>query len=162
MEAIIQTQSVSTIVISLATMSAFFSFTHSKTDRLHFHLMNVQGESSSHDCGVFSIAHATELAYRCDWVASCWDNETIRPHRHRWKWPTSQIPQNFLLEYKYTSSSLKTYSVYTGCQMTKMMMKCDRCLKWYHYDCMSLNEDKSCKHKKQVCTLCLDFVQSVT
>ena len=156
--------------VSLATKRAICSFVQPKSDSLHFHLMNVQGQPNAYDCGVFAIAYATELVHSCDPVASRWDIGTMRPHLlscleagKMTRFPNStrrRVPFGMRVHKFFTES------IFCVCRMpndkAKMMIKCDRCLKWFHYNCMDLDEDKSYKHEKWVCTVCLEFVQSLS
>ena len=147
-------------------------FVQSKSDCLYFHQMNVQGQSSSYDCGVLAIVYSTELVYWCDPLASHGDIATMWPHLLSCQetgkmthFPSlgGSVPSGMQVHKFFTES------IFWACRMpndkAKIMIKCDHCLKLYHYNCMSLNDDKSCKHKNgwvlDALTLCNVLVNSI-
>ena len=53
---------------------------NSKTDTLHFDIMDVQWQRNDYDCGVFAIAYAMELAHGGDPALYNWDCTSMRSH----------------------------------------------------------------------------------
>ena len=55
-------------------------FKCSSTDRLNFDVVNVLRQRNDYDCGVFSIAFATELAFGGDPANCTWSTAVMRSH----------------------------------------------------------------------------------
>ena len=144
------------------------SFFKSSSDSIHFDLMNIQSQLNGSDCGLFALACATELAYGKDPVLCRWDCSMMRPHLIKCleqgkmiEFPTDgrrRVP----LGMRIRKSTTET--IYCTCRMPNVdkqraMIKCDRCLKWFHKDCMSLDIKKSYRDEEWVCYGCIDFLK---
>ena len=69
------------VKISSSLIKTVCSFFKTRSSTLCFDVMNIKGQSDSHNCGVYAIAFATELAYNCDPVVCHFDDgENMRCH----------------------------------------------------------------------------------
>ncbi len=135
--------------ISPAFRKLICSFFKSTSDTLRFDIMNVQGQTNSHDCGVHAIATATELTFNCDPVACKWNEGEMRQHLTQClendcitRFPT-HATRRIRMGMRMLNSLVE--NVFCVCKMPndihKSMVKCDTCLKWFHGECMSISCD---------------------
>ena len=66
--------------VSLATQLDICHFLKPEADRIIFDVMNVDQQQNAHDCGLYSIAFATELAYGHDPVLPKFKAGEMRSH----------------------------------------------------------------------------------
>lgn len=156
--------------ISSSTKRIICSFVKVVSDAIRFDLINVQGQPNSYDCGVFALACATELAHGTDPVLCRWDGERMRQHLiqclesgYLTHFPTlgkRRVPLGMRVRKSIVED------IYCVCRMpndlTRAMIKCKNCKKWYHNDCMSLDLDKTYSETKWVCSVCEDILKEVS
>lgn len=70
----------STAVVAPNTMQQICSFFKSMAQSITFNMINVERQTNMSDCGVFSLAYATELAYWGDPSVVVWDSDKMRQH----------------------------------------------------------------------------------
>ena len=147
--------------ISNKTKMMVCSFFKSASNAIHFDVINVETQPNSYDCGVLSIANATELALGKDPVLCCWDIRKIRQHLKvcleegvMKRFPTlgrRRIPLGAGVRHTVLE---KVYCI-PACRMpndkNKAMIFCDKCHGWFHYDCVDLNKDDSFSKEKWSC-----------
>ncbi len=111
--------------------------------------VNIQRQTNSRDCGLFSLAVATELAQRKDPRLCYWDVSKMRNHLETslekeimTSFPlakTRRIPPGSVFK------SFTDVELFCTCRMpndpTRSMIQCDRCKKWFHHKCLGLNDD---------------------
>ena len=56
------------------------SFVGPITDKIDLHIVDVQLQENSYDCGVYALAFATELAFGFDPAICLWDHGQLREH----------------------------------------------------------------------------------
>lgn len=129
------------------------SFFKCSSDDLYFDLINVEKQKNSHDCGVFAVAMATELALGGDPATCRWDAKNMRKHLKNCleegkmrRFPTlGQRRVAFGARVK-ESSSVEVHCI-ASCRLPndpdRGMISCDQCKKWFHIDCVKLKRKKS-------------------
>jgi hypothetical protein len=121
-------------------------------ERVRFDIMNVSPQTNAHDCGVYAIAYATELAYGADPITCNWDVGQMRGHLLQClesglltRFPRLPSQRRIRLGTRVRKSS--TFQLYCTCRTinddSKSMIECVRCRKWYHKQCMSLDDGQS-------------------
>lgn len=146
------------------------SFFKCTRDTLRFDVMNVQAQPNGYDCGVYAIANATELTYGCDPVVCVWKSEDMRSHLldSLQSGKVTRFPRVRERRIMLGTRVCKTVTdkVLCICRMindkTRPMIECERCLQWYHKDCMGLEVTKSFKDVKWVCSVCEDFIKELS
>ena len=129
------------------------SFFKCSSDALHFDLINVETQTNTHDCGVFAVAMATELALGGDPASCRWDTKKIRQHLKTCleegtmrRFPTlGQRRVAFGARVRHTVRE-EVFCI-SSCRMPnesdRAMISCDSCKAWFHIDCVKLNKDDS-------------------
>ena len=72
--------SIFTLRVRASTKQTICQFLKPSCDTLYFEVINIQTQSNLSDCGLFSIACATELVYGCDPVLCNFDTSSMRSH----------------------------------------------------------------------------------
>ena len=153
--------------VSLSTKKQICSFVCPKCDTYLFDLMNIQRQSNSSDCGLFVIACATELVHGCDPVLCMWDCSQMRVHllhcleeKQMCRFPCTKrrrVPLGSRVK-----KSIRE-QIYCLCRMpndkTMGMTECTRCLKWFHNECVGLEEIESdIRSLKWICGPCSEMM----
>ena len=104
------------------------------------HIMDVQKQVGSSDCGLFAIANATALAYaiRPD---TCWYDQG-KMHQHLYECLQQEDLTPFPLRRERRSKEIKfsdNIKVFCICQMpqTGLMVMCSKCHNWFHVGCVT-------------------------
>ena len=66
--------------VSVDVTRSVCSFFKCQSEVIRFDIMNVAPQTNAHDCGVYAIAYATELAHGADPVSCEWDVGQMRKH----------------------------------------------------------------------------------
>ena len=99
--------------------------------------MNVSRQTNAHDCGVYAIAYATELAYGADPITCNWDVMHMREHLLQCldsglltRFPRLPSQRRIRLGTRVRKSF--TFQLYcTINDESKSMIECVSCHKWY-------------------------------
>ena len=130
--------------------------------------LDVQQQNGCKDCGVFSIAFATELCSGNDPRKASFIQNDMRPHLFKClnTGTLERFPQ-------YSPQAVKTICIhrcepenitrelYCICRMPdhydKRMVQCTLCQAWYHYRCMEIRNKKdiSVNWRCSTCSKCL-------
>ena len=122
------------------------SFFKCSSDALHFDLINVEIPTNSHDCGVFVVAMATELAFGGDPDSCHRDMKKMRQHlkacleegtmRH---FPTLGL-RRVAHGSRVRRTILERVFCIASCRMpnekNRAMILCDHCNALFHIDCV--------------------------
>lgn len=146
------------------------SFFKCMVDAIHFDLVNVETQKNSFDCGVLSIAMATELVTGSDPAGYYWDTSKMRPHLLTCLEQGSMTPFPKLGRRRVpfgsrirVSSLEKVYCIST-CRMPndkdQGMTSCDSCPGWFHFSCVELGENDSSSNRRWICPNCKDFLDN--
>ena len=142
-----------TISYSLVNMVCSF-FKRSSTDCLNFDVVDVQRQRNDHDCGVFSIAFATELAFGGD-PANCTCNTAVMRCHLLQALELKELKPFPKLGQRATRLGRRLYKsrqimIYCTCRMpndTKKEWCSVALLKWYHIDCCVNKKVQDLRHK---------------
>ena len=117
---------------------------------LHFDLINVETQTNSHDCGVFAVAMATELALGGDPASVRWDTKKMRQHLKSCleEGTMRHFPmlgrRRVALGARVRQTVLERVFCIASCRMpndkNRAMISCDCCKAWFHIDCMELTQ----------------------
>ena len=137
------------------------SFFKCTSDVIRFDIMNVIPQPNVNDCGVHAIAHATELAHGADPVTCNWDMGQMRKHLLSCleSGVMTRFPKGGQRRVRFGTRVRKSFpfDLFCICRVnddSKSMIECVRCLKWYHKECMALDDEKSYSSVKWMCTEC--------
>ena len=122
-------------------------------------MINVQRRC---DCGVFATVNATELTFGKDPLLCWYDTEVMRMHfleclenRKMKRFPLKRPRKIPVGNHIKNTHKVK---VYCTCHLPnnpqKAMVRCDRCRKWFHKECMGLCVDESLKDEDWHCNSC--------
>ena len=136
---------------------------------IKFDVLNVELQTNHNDCGVFTVACATEIAHGHDPVLCSWNVELMRPHLIKClekgtldRFPTTKRRRVGLGKRIHRTIEI---NVYCTCRMpndkSRPMIACDRCLVYYHMDCMSLDPNESYDKEQWVCDHCEETLKLV-
>lgn len=145
--------------VSTDTKLQIASLLHTASKRITLKIQKVQFQKGASDCGAYSIAFATDLAFGNSPATLEYEQSKLRSHfleclskRHIVPFPSKPIkPGKPKSEYIY---------VFCTCRMPAEadthMTQCTMCKEWYHKSCEhipdSVFEDTDCEWK---CTVCL-------
>ena len=68
------------LTVGVSLWETVCSFYKSDAAFLHFDIVNVMEQPNAHDCGIFALANATELAHNCNPALCHWDVKSMRNH----------------------------------------------------------------------------------
>ena len=134
-----------TVCYSIAKQVAAFSFCTTSSE-LVIHTMDVHQQPNSKDCGVFSIAFATSLAFGVCPTELRFDVPNLRNHL------LQCLEEGRFRQFPYTATIKPTklkssvVELYCHCRMPynkrdhKDMIECSKCFQWYHVECEEVND----------------------
>ena len=133
-------------------------------------VMSIKSQSNANDCGLFSIACATELVHGFEPVVCNFDCSAMRQHLlnsltqgriDRFPSQRRRVPLGSRVK-----RSVKE-SVFCTCRMPNnpmhAMIRCDQCQEWFHKDCEHLSTQDMDHHKsvKWMCQKCTQFLHNL-
>ena len=139
------------------------------SDAVHFDFVNVPTQRNSYNCGVLSIAMATELALGHDPATCQWDTANMRPHLKacfeqgmmtpfptlgRLRVPLGSRVRHTVLEKVYCIPSCRMPN-----EKKRGMIFCDTCHSWFHFPCVSLDPEDHMSSSTWSCPKCQDFLE---
>ena len=118
-----------------------------KSDKLAFKIMNVMRQTNSYDCGLHAIACVTALAHDRDPTGCRWAIEKMRGHfqscLENAKMTCFPMVEKRRAQMVLCVRKTIVEKMYCTCRQinvsSRPMIRCDKCLKWYHKDCMGLD-----------------------
>ncbi len=127
----------------------------SKLNRVQFHIMNVEGQRNTSDCGIYAIAYGTHLAQGETPTLCHWRHDEMRNHLKSCLevGEISLFPARGNRLIRSSRRILKTVieQIYCYCRMpndkSKSMVQCSQCCQWYHLACVNLGEQVMCEVK---------------
>ena len=158
--------------VSLATQLDICQFLKPEADRIIFDVMNVEQQQNTHDCGIYAIAFATELAYGHDPVLHKFEAGEMRSHllhcleKKKMERYFSSGTRNIPMGRRVRKSI--PIIVYCICRLpndpTLLMVECNNCRGWFHTRCLTFPSDTkatvSYGHKWQ-CNKCKQFINTI-
>ena len=132
--------------VGKALKNEICSFVKPTCDVYTFDIMNIQTQTNTSDCGLFSIACATELVEGHDPVVCHWDQAKMRPHLMKClvegkmvRFPCSKQRRIGLGQRVRKSEKEQLYCV---CRLpndkVRAMIECTSCRNWFHNGCVGL------------------------
>ena len=159
------------IHVNQTTKQMICTFFKTSADAIHFDIVNVETQHNSHDCGVYAIANATELALGGDPALCRWDHSVMRTHlkacleKGEMKCFPTLGKRRIPIGSRIRSTSLEKVYCIASCRMPnnkqRPMIACDNCNIWYHKDCVKLEVDVSYSGIKWFCSRCNNFLNKL-
>ena len=153
--------------ISTDTKKQICSFVKPKGKHLRLDVMNMQMQDNLHDCGLFAVACAAELANNRDPCVAHFQPEQMRAHlmdclenKKMTPFPLKKTRRvGFGKKIKYT----KVENIYCYCRMPNYnkklaMVLCSTCLQWFHLKCIDDIISTNPKEKWH-CTACAPLLK---
>ena len=105
-------------------------------------LVSLQFQSGTYDCGLFSIAYATSLAYGVDPSYCRFNQSKMRGHLYQHLMNKRMVPfphTKVTTRIESLSKRRDDHEVHCHCRMPELkdvpMIECTKCSKWFHADC---------------------------
>ena len=127
-------------------------------NELIIHVMPVQQQKNGVDCGLFSIAFATSLAFREDPSNSTYDSAALRPHLIKClkSGRISPFPKIEGKRVVRCKPSTHTVEIFCSCRTpwtaqrnsSYDMAQCYMCSEWYHKRCEKIPLAVFCEKQK--------------
>ena len=127
-------------------------------NELIIHVMPVQQQKNGVDCGLFSIAFATSLAFREDPSNSTYDSAALRPHLIKCltSGRISPFPKIEGKRVVRCKPSTHTVEIFCSCRTpwtaqrnsSYDMAQCCMCSEWYHKRCEKIPLAVFCEKQK--------------
>ena len=126
------------------------SFSYCKEKELVINIQSVQQQSNDVDCGLFSLAFATSLAYGDNPTKIFFDENSMRPHLlkciEQGKVTPFPAPKDNKKRLRCKSVDL-IVELYCVCRMPysreqEDMAECSNCLEWFHRGCEIIGDVK--------------------
>lgn len=154
--------------LSLPTIQNICSFLKSPAKKLLFQYIDILRQENSSDCGVYALANATELALGGNPQLCNWEVEKMRGHVIACleKGYMAPFPKKgkrcvgFSGGRKVPSTTVALYCV---CRMPNdgtKHIQCQRCLEWFHLNCVQLDPTKCYRRVQWSCAECTNFMHS--
>ena len=146
--------------VPVTIQMAVCSILRPQSDMMNFDIVNVQCQPNGSDCGLFAIAFATELVHDQDPALCHFDTTCLRQHLLN-SFDRDQLDRFPLLHTRRIPLGRKLKKsqkekIYCICRtvndVTRSMIQCSQCGRWYHHDCEDL--DIEANNKIYTCSLC--------
>ena len=158
-----------TTTVPLELKRQICSLVQTKHDTIVFEVMNIDSQHNTNDCGLYALANATELVMKGNPVLCVWDANKMRQHLLHCL-ENEQITNFPVIKQRQIAFGTRTKKsfifcerIYCICRMPEdksAMIKCEKCLKWYHMSCMGLDPDVNHNGVAWSCTGCLELVNT--
>ena len=157
---------------SPSTRMQICSFVKPTCKVFKFDVLNTMPQPNAHDCGVFALACATDLAHGHDPVLSEWNIEgnTMRMHLleclergHVSPFPTKKKRRIPLGRRVHRTIEERIYCI---CRLPNLnkdlaMICCNVCHEWHHERCMDIDINDYSSKKPWICFKCTEFMDSL-
>ena len=116
--------------------------------------LSVQQQHGTSDCGLFTLAFATEICSGGDPQAACFNQKKMRRHLSMCltKGVMKPFPKGTSEPFPRPTERLSSYRVYCHCRLLEefdhKMVECTRCKSWYHVTCVGLYQKEIPAHWK--------------
>ena len=155
------------LTVSVKMRKTICSFLKCEAAFLNFDIVNVMEQPNTYDCG-FSKCHRAGI-YECDPALCRWDCSNMRQHLLHGleKGRMERFPTLGMRRVPFGSRIRKSISeeVLCNCRMPneklRAMIQCDWCGKYYHMDCMELDDQRSYHDVDWKCHVCLNMLDKL-
>lgn len=135
------------ITLTLKSETIIARYLHSNSSYIIMKYMNVGTQTGSTECGLYTIAIMTALAYRQDPALLVFDQNNLR--RHLGECFEAGYIQLFPVvkkrRIKDRVKKEKVLPIYCSCRLPENndypMVQCDTCNEWYHFECTGVSAD---------------------
>ena len=149
--------------LTMGAKAQICSLWRPSADLVTLRLANIQRQPNNSDCGLFSIACATEVAFSRDPTLCYWDVGLMRGHlascleKGKMEVFPLQKPRRQPVGRVFKKNLLE--KIYCICRMPNYdrdipMVKCGVCKRWFHKRCVGLDEDADIDDLKWICYKC--------
>ena len=148
--------------INLETKQQICTLVRPLSKSIRLDVMNIMRQPNAYDCGLFSIANITELAFGLNPGKCVWD--TVKMRQHLISCLENQKMERFpvLKERRIPFGGAVIFSVeediFCICRMpynkTVDMIQCGACSMWFHNNCVAIENVKDYCDKKWLCDKC--------
>ena len=134
--------------LSFGTTKTIAKLMHSDKQVITVHIMNVGKQRGSQDCGLYTIAFMTSLAYEKIPVTEVYEQEEMRPHLVSCFEKQSMSCFPVVKKRRVKNPIVKTTQIelYCTCRMPydadQEMVGSDSCNGWYHLSCITAEARK--------------------
>ena len=114
-------------------------------DKISFVNERVQKQTNSHDCGLFSLAIATDLCNGTDPTTQSYDQGSLRKHYINCleTGKMTPFPKTARRVLRHLGPTRMTVAIYCVCRMPndkRKYVQCSQCNGWYHPLCVNIPE----------------------
>lgn len=140
-------------------VAQIYGGTSRASDTLCVEVVPVHQQNGVVDCGVFSVAFATDICHGLDPVAVSYDQRRMRDHLISCleKKTFQPFPRSQTLV-KLNARAFRSFKVYCSCRLPEhyddKMIECEKCQDWYHYCCVGLRSGKKKQTRNWFCNFC--------
>lgn len=148
--------------VSMDIKKQVCSFMKTRRRTLRFEIMNIQMQENLNDCGLYAIAHATELTYKRDPCKASFKGSEMRDHLMQCFEKKELTPFPLKKERRIGFSGRIRKSIpepiYCYCRMPNYykrmtMVCCNTCSEWFHMKCIG---DCDVSNNPKVKWFCVD------
>ena len=143
--------------LSATTKWLLSKLLHTQNEILKIQIANVITQSGDNDCGVFSAAYCTALAYTQDPSGIVFNQSMMRQHLVKCLEQKQVVPFPQMRTRRPGRPLTITINIYCYCRMPddgSTMVQCDGCGGWYHLKCIIVG--KHAIRKTWFCKLCTE------
>jgi len=122
---------------------------------------NVAGQRGSADCGLYAIAIMTTLASNENPTEVLYSHQDMRVHLEQCfdKGILEKFPVEKRRRVRNQISSEIEVLVYCKCRLPEpedgsKMIQCDKCLEWYHLQCLNIDQKQVLTEEEWFCEKC--------
>ena len=134
----------------------------SSSESIDFQLEPIQEQLGSSDCGLFSIAYATELCFGNDVSCLRYYQDQLRPHFVECLKSEKLVPfPSKSVRRRKALPTTITFNIYCSCRLPELvggepMAACEKCHEWYHRSCEDIPEEVFIKTDAEwICSKCV-------
>ncbi len=141
------------IKLNEATLLQFANIVNTCKSHFEVERVTVQQQRGTADCGMFAVAFAISLCTGSDPVTLTFEQMKMRDHLlqcfEKRKITPFPLSQRKIVSRSLCTRSLEKVNVYCVCRLPdfygNMMIECELCHQWYHYECVDVKSVKNWK-----------------
>lgn len=147
--------SMNSMNLSTANKRVVADFLRTDSDFIVLEYIHVQYQIGASDCGAFAIAFATSICFAEDPHVVIYEQNNLRNHLKICleKGDINKFPRRKIIRLPSTEKVVQSLAIYCICRLPndgKPMIKCNKCKRWYHFQCVNLNSTDLDKYKYSI------------